>query len=130
MQQIPIVDTDGRLVGLHLLQEILGTVERPNWAVVMAGGRGERLRPVTNALPKPMVRVAGRPILERIVLHLEASGVLREAIDAFGAHIASETLVERLSVGHGAPFAGLHRDELVLDGEPLAIRIDRIAADA
>jgi isoleucyl-tRNA synthetase len=75
-------------------------------------------------------RAAGLRVEERIVLHLDGSGVVREAIDAFGAHIASETLVERLSVGHGAPFAGLHRDELVLDGEPLAIRIDRSTADA
>jgi hypothetical protein len=31
-------------------------------------------------------------------------------------------------VGHGAPFAGVHREELVLDGEPIAIRIDRLDA--
>ena len=43
----------------------------------MAGGRGERLRPLTDALPKPMVRVAGRPILERIVLHLVGFGIRR-----------------------------------------------------
>ncbi|MBI5445147.1 MAG: nucleotidyltransferase family protein [Deltaproteobacteria bacterium] len=75
--QVPIVDEDGRLVGLHLLREILGATPRPNWAIVMAGGRGERLRPLTDSLPKPMVPVAGRPILERIVLHLVGSGIRR-----------------------------------------------------
>ena len=39
LSQIPIVDAQGKLVGLDLLREILGVVERPNWAVVMAGGR-------------------------------------------------------------------------------------------
>ena len=77
LQQIPIVNEAGRLIGLHLLREILGASIRPNWAVVMAGGRGERLRPITDSLPKPMIKVAGRPILERIVLHLVGFGIRR-----------------------------------------------------
>lgn len=77
LAQIPIVDADRRLVGLHLLKELLGRQERPNWAVIMAGGRGTRLQPLTNDMPKPMLRVAGRPILERLVLHLVGSGIQR-----------------------------------------------------
>jgi dTDP-glucose pyrophosphorylase len=77
LHQIPIVDENGKLAGLHLLREILGASIRPNWAVVMAGGRGERLRPITDSLPKPMIKVAGRPILERIVLHLVGFGIRR-----------------------------------------------------
>jgi dTDP-glucose pyrophosphorylase len=77
LNQIPIVDETGKLVGLHLLREIIGAVRRPNWAVVMAGGRGERLRPLTDNIPKPMIKVAGRPILERVVLHLVGFGIQR-----------------------------------------------------
>ncbi|MEW6719248.1 MAG: nucleotidyltransferase family protein [Thermodesulfobacteriota bacterium] len=77
ISQIPILDAEGRLVGLHTMRGILGAVERPNWAIVMAGGRGERLRPLTDDLPKPMMKVAGRPILERIVLHLVGFGIRR-----------------------------------------------------
>ncbi len=77
LSQIPIVDEAGKLAGLHLLREMIGMVDRPNWAVVMAGGRGERLRPITDSIPKPMVQVAGRPILERIVLHLVGFGITR-----------------------------------------------------
>jgi dTDP-glucose pyrophosphorylase len=77
LSQIPIVDEAGKLVGLHLLREIIGAVKRPNWAVIMAGGRGERLRPLTDSVPKPMIKVAGRPILERIVLHLVGFGIRR-----------------------------------------------------
>jgi dTDP-glucose pyrophosphorylase len=77
IRQIPIVDADGRLHGMHTLANILGMVERPNWAVVMAGGKGTRLRPITENIPKPMVCVAGRPILERIVLHLVSYGIRR-----------------------------------------------------
>ncbi len=75
IEQVPIIDGAGKLVGLHVMREIVGSVQRPNWAVIMAGGRGERLRPLTDTIPKPMIRVAGRPILERIVLHLVGFGV-------------------------------------------------------
>jgi dTDP-glucose pyrophosphorylase len=76
-EQVPIVDEQGKLIGLHLLHDILGNVIRPNWAVIMAGGKGMRLRPVTEKIPKPMIRVAGRPLLERIILHLVSCGICR-----------------------------------------------------
>jgi dTDP-glucose pyrophosphorylase len=74
---IPVVDVAGRPVGLHLLDEAIQPRDRSNWAVVMAGGRGTRLRPLTETVPKPMLRVAGRPILERIVLHIVGTGIDR-----------------------------------------------------
>lgn len=77
ISQIPVLDGDGKLIGLHLLREILGSVSRDSWAVVMAGGKGTRLRPITETLPKPMIKVAGRPILERLVLHLVGFGITR-----------------------------------------------------
>jgi dTDP-glucose pyrophosphorylase/predicted transcriptional regulator len=77
IQQVPIVDADGQLIGLHLLHAMISAENRPNWAVVMAGGRGTRLVPMTDQMPKPMLKVAGRPILERIVLHLVGQGVRR-----------------------------------------------------
>jgi dTDP-glucose pyrophosphorylase len=74
---IPVVDARGIPIGLHLLDEAVQPIERPNWAVVMAGGKGIRLRPLTETVPKPMLNVAGRPILERIVLHLVGAGIAR-----------------------------------------------------
>lgn len=75
ISQIPEVDAGGRVLRLHLLREIVGGGTRPNLAVILAGGRGTRLRTVTGDLPKPMVAVAGRPIIERLVLHLVGSGI-------------------------------------------------------
>jgi NDP-sugar pyrophosphorylase family protein len=43
-------------------------------AVILAGGLGTRLRPITETIPKPMVEVRGRPFLEYIVTHLSAQG--------------------------------------------------------
>lgn len=75
INHVPIVDSNHKLMGLHLLHELIGTYERDNWAVIMAGGKGERLRPITKNLPKPMIEVAGRPILERLILHLVGFGI-------------------------------------------------------
>jgi len=75
VEQVPIVDDRGRLVGLHTMRQIIGSAPRPNRAVIMAGGKGTRLRPYTESTPKPMVRVAGRPMIERLVLHLVGHGI-------------------------------------------------------
>lgn len=76
-EQVPIVDEDNTVIGLHILHDIIGNRKRPNKAVIMAGGKGTRLRPITKDIPKPMVQVAGRPILERIILHLVNYGIHR-----------------------------------------------------
>ena len=69
-------------------------------------------------------RTADLQVDQRIRLHLDGSGLVREAIDAYRGAIASEALATELTVGHGAPFAGVAHEEHVVDGEPLAIRLD------
>jgi dTDP-glucose pyrophosphorylase len=99
LNQIPVLDADGHLVGLHLLQQLVGKSARPNWAVIMAGGQGTRLRPVTESLPKPMIPVAGRPILERLVLHLVGHGIRRIFLSVnYLGHMVEKHF------GDGAPF--------------------------
>lgn len=75
IRQIPIIDPENRLVGVHFLEKLIGASIKPNIAVIMAGGKGTRLHPFTQHCPKPMIPVAGRPILERIVLHLVGFGI-------------------------------------------------------
>lgn len=75
--QIPIVDCEGVLKGIHSMHSILGRSTKPNWAVIMAGGKGTRLGKLTENTPKPMLKVAGKPILERLVLHLVSYGIRR-----------------------------------------------------
>lgn len=77
IDQIPVLDDAGKVVGLHLIHDIIGGEKLDNVAVIMAGGKGMRLRPITEHLPKPMIKVAGRPILERLVLHLVSYGITR-----------------------------------------------------
>ena len=67
LQHVPVLGDDRRLVAVHFLRDLIGAMPKPNIAVVMAGGKGARLRPVTESIPKPMLEVAGRPMLERII---------------------------------------------------------------
>ena len=74
IQQIPIVDENQRLVGLHLWDEFVYPVARPNIFVIMAGGRGTRLGTQTENCPKPLLLVAGRPILDHIINRAHTEG--------------------------------------------------------
>jgi NDP-sugar pyrophosphorylase family protein len=135
ISQVPVLSSDGRFAGLHTLRDLLGSDTKPHCAIVMAGGRGERLRPLTDSVPKPMVRVAGRPILERLILHLVGSGIRRifisvnykaEVIEAhfrdgesFGCSIGY--LRERMPLGSGGSLSLLPElpscPSLVLNGD-------------
>jgi dTDP-glucose pyrophosphorylase len=65
--QIPVVDKEGRVVKIALLDELLRPKVYPNKVVLMVGGLGTRLRPLTEHTPKPMLHVGGKPILQTIV---------------------------------------------------------------
>lgn len=75
IRHLPVIGQDKKLKGIHFLSHIIGNAPKPNIAVIMAGGKGLRLRPLTEYCPKPMLKVAGRPILERLVLHLVSHGI-------------------------------------------------------
>ncbi len=73
-QQIPIVDEHQHLVGLHLWSQMNAPAVRPNLMVIMAGGLGTRLRPQTESVPKPLLPVAGKPMLEHIIARARSPG--------------------------------------------------------
>jgi NDP-sugar pyrophosphorylase family protein len=72
--QIPIVDKDDFVIGLHLWDDISVQAKFSNIMVIMAGGRGSRLHPQTENRPKPMLLVAGIPILEHIIKRARSQG--------------------------------------------------------
>ena len=67
VQQIPEIDTEGRVVSLHTWDEFITIESIPNKMVIMAGGKGTRLRPHTENCPKPMLLVGGKPMLQNII---------------------------------------------------------------
>lgn len=67
LHQIPIVDKDGKIVGIEVIDDLLRPKYKSNKVVLMVGGLGTRLAPLTNKTPKPMLKVGNKPILQTIV---------------------------------------------------------------
>lgn len=72
----PVIDAERRVIGLYPDAPAPAPV-RNNLVVIMAGGRGVRLAPLTHTCPKPMLKVGGRPLLETIIERLRAQGFRR-----------------------------------------------------
>ena len=72
--QIPIIDSDRRVVGLEVLQQLIKKNKYDNPVFLLAGGLGKRLRPLTDSTPKPMLKVGTKPILENILNQFISAG--------------------------------------------------------
>lgn len=64
---LPIVDKQGILVGLHVTTQLHTISQRDESLIIMAGGRGKRLMPLTESCPKPMLPIKGKPILQHLI---------------------------------------------------------------
>jgi dTDP-glucose pyrophosphorylase len=74
LRHLPLVDGEGQLVGLETLVDLLESQRLENWVVLMAGGEGRRLRPLTDDVPKPMLSVGSKPLLETIINSFISAG--------------------------------------------------------
>lgn len=72
LRRLPVVSEDGRLLGLEALEDFLKPQQRDNAVVIMAGGLGRRLAPLTDHCPKPLLKVGSKPLLETIVESLRS----------------------------------------------------------
>jgi dTDP-glucose pyrophosphorylase len=75
VDHLPLLDDERRVVGLLLRRDLVSLEPSPMAAVIMAGGFGTRMRPLTDHLPKPMLPVGDRPLLARTLERLRDSGV-------------------------------------------------------
>lgn len=80
LKQVPVLDADGRPVGLATLEDLFGVTPQNSRVVLMAGGLGKRLRPLTETVPKPMLPVGGKPLLEQIIAVFADQGFWRISI--------------------------------------------------
>ena len=78
--QIPIVDENNHLVDIVNLATLLNVTKKRNRVILMAGGLGTRLRPLTEDMPKPMLKVGNKPILETIIKNFAAHGFVNITI--------------------------------------------------
>ena len=97
IRQIPVLDQEDRVVDLVILDELLPDQVLPLGAVIMAGGLGTRLRPLTEDLPKPMLPVGDRPLMERMIEQLRQSGIRQMIVTT---HYKPEKIVEHFGDGH------------------------------
>ena len=141
LHQIPALDEQGRVVRLFLLEDLIKPKKRKNPVVIMAGGEGKRLRPLTENCPKPMLRVGGKPLLEIILeqcidagfqhFYLSVNYLKNQIQDHFGDgarwHVSIDYLEETQPLGTGGALSLLPQKPteplLVLNGDVLT-RVD------
>ena len=99
LNQLPLVDGRGRVKGLLLRSDLIATTEEsPLTAIIMAGGYGTRLRPLTEDLPKPMLPVGDRPLLELTLARVRAAGIKKAVITT---HYLPEKIMDHFGDGSG-----------------------------
>ena len=74
LYQIPIIDGTKAIKGLHIWDDFESPPRRNNTIVIMAGGKGTRLLPLTKDTPKPMLSLGNKPILEHIIIRAKKEG--------------------------------------------------------
>lgn len=91
LYQIPVVDAEGRIAGIAEVDELLQPAHRTNKVVIMAGGLGTRLSPLTDTTPKPMLHVGNKPILETIIENFAKYGYSEIILSvSYKSHVIEE----------------------------------------
>ncbi len=96
IRHVPLLDGSGGLAGLALLSRFVHQRELPLRAVIMAGGLGTRLRPLTDTMPKPMLPVGDRPLLQRTIEQLGQAGIRAISITT---HYQAEKIRQHIGDG-------------------------------
>jgi Nucleoside-diphosphate-sugar pyrophosphorylase involved in lipopolysaccharide biosynthesis/translation initiation factor 2B, gamma/epsilon subunits (eIF-2Bgamma/eIF-2Bepsilon) len=110
VNELPVVNDDGSIVGLLLRSDLDAGYLPELSAVIMAGGFGKRLMPLTENVPKPMLPVGDRPLLERTIDRLREAGVQRVAIST---HHLADRIIDHFGNGaaHGVELGYLSEDQ-------------------
>lgn len=136
INHLPLVDESGHALGLVLRQDLMVQPSVEMSAVIMAGGFGKRLMPLTSDLPKPLLPVGDRPLMEHTIERLRKAGIHRVNITThhlsekikrhfgngsdFGVEVSYVTEEHPLGTAGGLRF--IHRSQeptLVLNGDIL-----------
>ena len=96
VRHIPLVDENGCVADVAFLSELVKEYELPLRAVVMAGGYGSRLRPLTEEVPKPLLPVGNKPLLQLIVEQLKTAGIRHVNV---ATHYKSDVIADHFKNG-------------------------------
>ena len=80
LRHLPLVSDSGYLLGLYYAEPTTPESVKNSLFVIMAGGFGSRLKPYTENVPKPMIEVKGKPMLEHIIDKAKLSGFSKFAL--------------------------------------------------
>lgn len=118
--QLPVVEGDGKVIGLETLHELINKPKRDNPVFLMAGGFGTRLRPLTHNCPKPLLKVGDKPILELILERFISSGFHRFFIST---HYMPEMIREHFGDGSrwGVSITYIHEENPLGTGGALGL---------
>ncbi len=110
IKSIPLLDEGRRVVDLLTLEDLIRPGKRVTPVLIMAGGRGERLRPLTDDVPKPLIHVAGEPVLEILIRRLVSQGFLNIWI---AVRYRADDIVSIIGDGsaHGADIRYIYEEE-------------------
>ena len=110
VNELPVVNADGSVMGLLLRSDLDAGALPELSAVIMAGGFGKRLMPLTEQVPKPMLPVGDRPLLERTIDRLRDAGIQRVAIST---HHLANRIIDHFGDGaaHGVEMGYISEDQ-------------------
>ena len=96
IRQMPLLSPDGQVVDLITVDDLIPDPGAGMQALVMAGGFGTRLQPLTDEVPKPMLPVGEKPLLEHIINQLKDTGISEVSIST---HYLSDKITEHFKDG-------------------------------
>ena len=95
-QAAPLLDDKKRLVDVFYLRDLINRTKLPNRVILMAGGRGVRMGEITKTLPKPMVKVGDKPMIEHLVHSFKFLGFQKFTISV---NYLKEQIIEHFEDG-------------------------------
>ncbi|MCL2918341.1 nucleotidyltransferase family protein [Shewanella litorisediminis] len=119
---------NGKIVGLETLQSALTRPTYPNPVLIMAGGFGSRLKPLTDDCPKPMLKIGQRPILETLIMQMVKCGFEHFYVST---HYMPEKIHSHFGDGKnfGANITYVHEDVPLGTGGALGLVKDKLQDD-
>lgn len=120
LRHVPVVNAQGHVVALHAIEDFITPAPRDNWVVLLAGGEGRRLRPLTADCPKPMLPLGERPLLERSLLNLKGMGFRHFYLSV---NYMAEKIIDHFGDGSrlGVEIRYLHEDRPLGTAGPLSL---------
>lgn len=128
LHQIPVLDENNIILGIQEIEELIKPEKKDNKVVLMVGGLGTRLRPLTDNIPKPMLKVGNKPILETIIINFKKYGFVNIILCvSYKAEIIEEYFGDGSSFGVNIEY--IHENKRMGTAGALSLIKDKLDKD-